>query len=184
MQLPHFFPVLFWELIPWLASVERRGFWSFVLFARVNPRAFQLLLLSIRKKGFPQTYWLSSWLLLLGHLMLLAHWNFAWHPQTFKSFISQGIDSWAVPDINCLLETPWSLKIQVCRYIHSRMNQFAGQEQRHRCREWTCVDTEGDGGGGIERVALVNSVPLCVKWIAHGKLLQRTVNSAQCSVMP
>lgn len=156
MQLPDFFPVLSWELIPWSTSVERRGFRSFVLFARVNPRAFQLLLLSIRKEGFPHTYCLSSWLLLLGHLMLLAHWNSAWHPQTSKFFIRQGIDSWAAPDINCLLETPWSLKIQVCQCIHSRMNQFAGQEQRYRCREWTGVDTEGDGRGGIERGALTD----------------------------
>ena len=69
-------------------------------------------------------------------------------------------------------------------YIESRklvdMDLFAGKEQRHRGREWTCSHS-GEGEGGMNRESGTDN-PL-VKQIANGKLLCSVGSSAQGSIV-
>ena len=65
-----------------------------------------------------------------------------------------------------------------------QMNLFAGQEYRHRCREWTCGHGEGGRGGGMNWEIGIDIYTLpCVKQIASGKMLYSAGSSALCSVM-
>ena len=64
-----------------------------------------------------------------------------------------------------------------------QMNLFAGPEQRHRCREWTCGHGgKREGGTNWEIRIDIYTLP-CVKQIASGNLLYSTGSSAWCSVM-
>ena len=52
-----------------------------------------------------------------------------------------------------------------------QVNLFAGQEQRHRHREWTCGHGgEGEGGTNWEIRIDIHTLP-CVKQIDSGNLL-------------
>ena len=53
------------------------------------------------------------------------------------------------------------------------MNLFAGQEQRLRCRGWTCGHEGKERMGGTARVALIQK-PLCAKQRPSGELLCST----------
>ena len=54
---------------------------------------------------------------------------------------------------------------------------FAGQESRHRCREWTCGHDWGRREWDDLSSTEIYTLP-CVNWIASRKLLYNTGNSA------
>ena len=61
------------------------------------------------------------------------------------------------------------------------MKLFAGQEERHRHREWTCGQSgEGESGSSRDSSIDINAVP-CVKQAARRKLLYNTGSSARGS---
>ena len=66
------------------------------------------------------------------------------------------------------------------------MNLFAGQQQRHGCREWTCKygewgRGEGEAGTTESNINIPTFTTMCK--IATGKLLYNTGSLAWCSVM-
>ena len=63
-----------------------------------------------------------------------------------------------------------------------QMNLFVGQQQRHRCREWTCGHGgEGEGGTNMEIRFDINTIP-CVKQTASQEpaVLHRELSSVLC----
>ena len=72
-------------------------------------------------------------------------------------------------------------------YVESRkmvqMNIFTGQEQTDRCREQICRPRVGGRGGGMNWKSRTDIYTLlCVKQIAHAKLLYSIGSPAQHSV--
>ena len=56
------------------------------------------------------------------------------------------------------------------------MNIFAGQEQKHRTREWMCGhEGEGESGMNWENRFDINTLP-CVKQITSKNLLYKKMN--------
>ena len=58
------------------------------------------------------------------------------------------------------------------------MNWFAGQKQRHRCREQTYGHHGGEsGGGGMNwEIGIDIYTLLCIKWITNRNLLYKKIN--------
>ena len=62
------------------------------------------------------------------------------------------------------------------------MNRFAGQKQRHRCRELTYGHkggkAEGVGGGGVMNweIGIDMYTLMCIKWMSNKNLLYKKIN--------
>lgn len=113
--------LLSWEVKHFLIdlSVERRGFQTYIpCLPGWAPGCFCCL---SGKRVFPQqtvSHGVSSF---FRSPHASSSLNFAWHPQTVKSFITQDTHHWAALNVNCLLEIAWSLKIQACQDINFMM---------------------------------------------------------------
>ena len=66
-----------------------------------------------------------------------------------------------------------------------QMNWFAGEKQRHRCREQTyghqggkvLVGGGGGGGGGMNwEIGIDMYTLICIKWITNKNLLYKKIN--------